>query len=87
MAEKIVPDTSVIIDGKLTELVEMNRLQGAEILVPEFVVDELESQANSGREIGYAGLGELQTLQDYSESQDIEVSYVGRRASEEEVEM
>ncbi|MCJ7479179.1 MAG: PINc/VapC family ATPase [Candidatus Nanohaloarchaeota archaeon QJJ-7] len=87
MTEKIVPDTSVIIDGKLTELVELNRLQDAEVLVPELVVDELEGQANEGREIGYAGLEELKTLQEYADSQEVEVSYIGRRATEEEVDM
>ncbi|MDY6770106.1 MAG: ATPase, partial [Candidatus Nanohaloarchaea archaeon] len=87
MTETIVPDTSIIVDGKLTELVEMNKLQGVEILVPELVMDELESQANSGREIGHAGIEELQTLQEYAASQDIDVSYIGRRASEEEIEM
>ncbi|MFB6166987.1 MAG: PINc/VapC family ATPase [Candidatus Nanohaloarchaea archaeon] len=86
MEEKIVPDTSVLIDGKLTELVESNRLKAVEIIVPEAVIEELESQANSGREIGYAGLGELQTLQEYVDSQDIEVSYTGRKATEEEIE-
>ncbi|MDY6774179.1 MAG: ATPase, partial [Candidatus Nanohaloarchaea archaeon] len=86
MTEKIVPDTSVIIDGKLTELVELNKLQDVEILVPEAVVGELESQANEGREIGYAGLEELETLQEYTESQDIALRYVGRRATEEEAE-
>ncbi|MDY6766327.1 MAG: ATPase, T2SS/T4P/T4SS family, partial [Candidatus Nanohaloarchaea archaeon] len=87
MSDLIVPDTSVIVDGKLTELVEMNKLQGVEIRVPELVVDELESQANSGREVGHAGIDELQTLQEYATSQDITVSYIGRRATEEEVEM
>lgn len=86
MTETIVPDTSVIVDGKLTELVEMNKLQNVEILVPEFVVEELESQANSGREKGHAGIEELQTLQDYTESQDIELSYIGGRASDEDIE-
>ncbi|MDY6766104.1 MAG: ATPase, T2SS/T4P/T4SS family, partial [Candidatus Nanohaloarchaea archaeon] len=86
MTEIIVPDTSVIVDGKLTELVESNKLQGMEIRVPELVVDELESQANSGREIGHAGIGELQTLQEYADSQDITVSYIGRRATDEEIE-
>lgn len=84
--EKVVPDTSIIVDGKLTDLVSDERLADAEIFVPEFVVGELEQQANDGREIGHVGLSELKELREQTDRYDIKVTYVGRRASGEEIE-
>ncbi|MDY6771007.1 MAG: PINc/VapC family ATPase [Candidatus Nanohaloarchaea archaeon] len=86
MTATIVPDTSIIIDGKLTDLVERKKLEGTKILVAETVVDELENQANKGREIGDAGLDELKELQALQESRDIEIEFVGRRPTMEEKE-
>jgi len=60
----IVPDTSVVIDGRVSEHVEDG---------------ELESQANDGRESGWDGLAELQRLADLADEGTIELEYVGRR--------
>ena len=57
--EKIVPDTSVIISGILTDLIEKKEIKRASIIIPEFVVEELRAQASRGREIGFKGLDEL----------------------------
>ncbi len=57
--EKIVPDTSVIIDGRITQIA---REQKVKILIPEAVVAELEHQANAGKESGLDGLAELSEL-------------------------
>ncbi|WP_225333219.1 PINc/VapC family ATPase [Halomicrobium urmianum] len=76
---EIVPDTSVIIDGRVSERVESGEFAGATVVVPEAVVGELESQANDGRETGWEGLEELQRLVDLSDEDEIEVEYVGRR--------
>jgi len=67
---KIVPDTSVIIDGRISHLINTGEIETgeynkAEIIVPEAAVAELESQANQGREIGFSGLTELQKLWSY----------------------
>jgi ATPase len=59
---KIVPDTSAIIDGKLME--EIDQGLEAEIIIPEFVVDEVENQANKGLEIGFTGIEEIRRLTD-----------------------
>ena len=45
---KIVPDTSVIISGVLSDLIEKNEIKG-EIIIPEFVIEELRAQASRGR--------------------------------------
>jgi ATPase len=76
---EIVPDTSVIIDGRVSERVDAGEFADATVSVPEAVVDELESQANAGRETGWEGLEELQRLVDLDEAGTITVEYVGRR--------
>ena len=83
---KIVPDTSAIIDGRLTEEIE----QGleAEIIIPEFVVDEVENQANKGLEIGFTGIEEIRRLTEKaSEADDISVEFTGRKPNMEEINL
>ncbi len=76
---EIVPDTSVIIDGRVSERVESGEFADATVVVPEAVVGELESQANDGRETGWEGLEELQRLVGLSDGGEIDAEYVGRR--------
>jgi len=87
--KKIVPDTSIIIQGVLSELIEDGELEEVEIIIPEFIMGELENQANSGREVGYTGLGEIKKIKQDIEDlkKDIEVKHKGRRAKEEEIRM
>ncbi|MFB6142944.1 MAG: PINc/VapC family ATPase [Halorientalis sp.] len=75
----VVPDTSVVIDGRVSEHVESGQFADATIYVPEAVVGELESQANEGRESGWDGLAELQRLTDLAAEGTISLEYVGRR--------
>ena len=75
---EILPDTSAVVDGRVSERVEGAGFDGT-VYVAEAVVGELEAQANDGRESGWDGLEELQRLADYADAGDIEVEYVGRR--------
>ncbi|MFB6185060.1 MAG: PINc/VapC family ATPase [Haloarculaceae archaeon] len=85
----IVPDTSVVIDGRVSEQIDADAdpdatavgegFAGATVYVPEAVVGELEAQANDGRESGWDGLAELQRLADLADEGTIDVEYVGRR--------
>ncbi|MFB6292106.1 MAG: PINc/VapC family ATPase [Candidatus Nanohaloarchaea archaeon] len=86
MTDKIVPDTSIVIDGKMTELAEKGDIDG-EVIIPEFVVDELESQANKGFETGYTGIEEIKSLRQLSDRKDFEVTFTGRLPSGEEIEL
>ena len=61
MDSKIVPDTSAIIDGRITEALKQEK-GVVEIIIPEAAVCELENQANMGRETGLEGLNELKEL-------------------------
>jgi ATPase len=80
----IVPDTSAVIDGRVSARVESGAFEGATVAVPEAVVAELESQANAGRETGWDGLTELQRLADLADDGTVEIEYVGRRPAEDE---
>jgi ATPase len=76
---ELVPDTSVVVDGRLSARVEDGEFADATVVVPEAVVGELESQANDGRATGWEGLSELRRLVDLEADGAITVEYVGRR--------
>jgi len=73
----ILPDTSAVIDGRVSARVEADELDT--VYVPEAVVGELEAQANDGRDSGWAGLEELQRLAELAEDGRLDLEYVGRR--------
>src|SRR6056297_2902692 len=81
----VVPDTSVVVDGRGSERVEDGTYEGATVYVPEAVVGEVEAQANSGRQTGWDALEELQRLVELAEDGKITVEYVGERASEDDI--
>jgi len=62
----IILDTSVIVDGRILDIIETQVMQGI-IIVPRFVLDELQTIADSGdkmkRARGRRGLDILQKLQ------------------------
>ena len=73
----VLPDTSAVIDGRVSERVDAG---GVDVVyVPEAVVGELEAQANDGRDSGWDGLAELQRLAGLADEGEIDVEYVGRR--------
>ena len=83
--EKIVPDTSVLISGILTDLIEKGEIKEAEIIIPEFAVEELRAQASKGREIGFRGLDEMKKLRTlYS---NVTMTKSGRRQTFEEIQL
>lgn len=86
MPDEIVPDTSIIIDGKLSELAERGEITSP-VVIPEFVVDELENQANRGLETGYTGIEEIKKVRKIGEREGFEVSFIGRKPTEEEIEL
>lgn len=84
---KIVPDTSVIVDGRITKIVQDKEFKGCEVIIPEAVIAELENQANKGRETGFNGLEELKNLQKLYTEGKISLMYVGRRPTLEEISL
>lgn len=84
---RIVPDTSVIIDGRVSEKIKNGEYQGATIFIPEAVVSELEAQANRGLEIGFKGLEELRELRRLANSGEIDLKYTGTRPSLDQIKL
>src|SRR3954462_2117033 len=64
-ARPILLDTSVLIDGRITDIVSTGILE-SQLIVPQFVIDELQTVADSGdklkRNRGRRGLDVLQKL-------------------------
>jgi len=75
----VVPDTSVVVDGRLSERVESGEYEGATVSVPEVVVSELEAQANRGFDTGFDGIEELDRLATLAGEGRIDVEYAGDR--------
>ncbi len=82
----IVPDTSVLVDGKISKLAEEGEIT-EEVIIPEFVVDEIENQANKGLEIGHIGIEEIRKLREIGEEKGFEVNFTGRRPNMEEINL
>ncbi|MCJ2554578.1 MAG: PINc/VapC family ATPase [Candidatus Thermoplasmatota archaeon] len=84
---KIVPDTSVVVDGRITSIVRHKERGAAEVIVPEAVVAELEAQADRGQETGYKGLEELGELAQLADSGHIALRYVGSRPTLDDIKL
>ena len=83
--EKLVPDTSIIIEGTLSKKIENREINVGEIIIHEAILAELEHQANQGRSIGLVGLDELKKLRNMSEEGLFQIRYAGRRPSAAEI--
>ncbi len=83
----IVPDTSVVIDGRITAKLKAGEYKYATIVVPEAVVSELEAQANRGKEIGFKGLEELKELSEMAKRGEIKLDYTGKRPTLEQMKL
>ena len=83
----IVPDTSVIIDGRITARLKAGDFKSARIIVPEALMSELEAQANRGKEMGFKGLEELKELSDMAKRGEITLEFTGKRPSLEQIKL
>jgi len=83
--EKLVPDTSVIIENIASQKLEKKEFRIKELIIHEAVLAELEHQANFGKEIGRFGLEELKNLRELSKKLNFEIRYTGRRPSSSEI--
>jgi len=85
--KKIVPDTSVIINGILSDLINHKEIGKVEIIIPKFVLEELQAQASRGREIGFRGLEEIKRLNELDKIKKIKILSTGRRQTYEEIQL
>ena len=79
--EKLVPDTSVIIEGLVSEKISKKELNVKEVIIHEAVLAELEHQANLDKAIGFLGLDEIKRLKELK----IELSFKGMRPKATEI--
>ncbi len=83
-----VPDTSAIIAGIVRNLINDNKIKRNDtIVIPEFVISELENQANRGREVGIEGLEELKEIRKLCSQKKIELKEAGRKPTMEEIQL
>ena len=75
--EKLIPDTSVIIEGIISEKIKNNEYDIKEIVIHEAVLAELEHQANLNKAIGFLGLDEIKRVKDLAK--DFELKFEGAR--------
>lgn len=83
--QKIVPDTSAIIHGRVSKLIAEGGLDGAEVMIPEIVMGELQAQAARGRETGFTGLEEVKKIRELAPQHNINLKFVGERPSYEDI--
>ncbi len=85
---KFLPDTSVIFNGLILDLIEDGELGiSPEILISKVVVAEIEYRTNINKELGYYGLHVLKELRKWAQEGKISLSIVGTRPSREEIKM
>jgi ATPase len=87
MITRIVTDTSIIIDGKVVEVIESKDLKNIELIIPLAVLDELQAQASKGKEPGFIGLNELKKIRNFCEEKGIKLRFVGERPSIEDIKL
>lgn len=84
---KIVVDTSVIINGQLNAQIESGYIKNLEIIIPQAVLDELQSQASQKREQGFIGLEEIKKLKDISTNFGLIITIKGTHPTIDDIRM
>ncbi|MCS7142993.1 MAG: PINc/VapC family ATPase [Aigarchaeota archaeon] len=85
--EKIVLDTSVIIDCAISKMIEEGGLSGVEVIIPAAALDELQAQASKGRSEGIIGLQEIKRIRELGQSAGIKIRFAGQRPTLEDIKL
>ena len=85
--DKVVLDTSVIIDKYLSKAIEENKINVKEVIIPLPAIDELQAQANKGLEKGLIGLKEIQEIRELSEKYGFKVLVLGEKPTLEQIKL
>ena len=87
-SKKFVVDTSIIIDGEITRMLELEKIRtGSEIIIPIAVLDELQSQASVNKEHGFVGLEEIRRIRDLCFKKEIILNFIGERPGLEDIRL
>lgn len=84
---KIVLDTSVIINGQITSYIESGNLRNSRVIIPQAVIDELQSQASQKKDQGFSGLKEIKNLKNIAKNFGLEISIEGSHPSLEDIRL
>jgi len=84
-SQRLVPDTSAIINGRILEIIEKGDV--AEVIIPHAALDELQAQASKGREVGHTGLAELKKLRALCEQKNIKLTFMGSRPDLDQIKL
>jgi ATPase len=87
LTQRIIPDTSIIIDGNVPSIIEAGGFADAEVVIPYAVLDELQAQASKGRETGFIGLSEIKKLREFCESKGIKLTFLGERPRFDDIKL
>jgi len=85
--QKIVVDTSAIINGEVTRLIQSGELSNVIIIIPVAALDELQAQASKGRTEGMMGLSEIKKIRELGIEKGVELQFVGERPSLEDIKL
>ncbi len=85
--KRIIPDTSVLVNGELSKLIKKGALKGVSIVIPRTVLDELQAQASRGRETGFEGLEEIKRIRKIGKSRSVSIEFTGKRPTLEEIQL
>ena len=83
--KRVVVDTSAIVNGQLAVRAEAGELRNCEVIVPQVVMDELQSQAADHRSQGWEGLEVLRGISETAEESGITLTIHGNHATAEDV--
>ncbi|MBA4451794.1 MAG: PINc/VapC family ATPase [Nitrosopumilus sp.] len=84
---KIVLDTSVIINGLFVAHMESGNIRNSEVIIPQAVVDELQSQASQKKDQGFTGLNEIKNLKNLSKNFGLEIKIEGNHPSLDDIRL
>ncbi len=85
--ERLVPDTSVIIEGLVSKKISSGEILPETVIIHEAVIAELEHQANLNKAIGFLGLDELLRIRELSSKKGFAVEYSGIKPRPSEIRM
>jgi ATPase len=86
--KKFVLDTSIIIDGEITKMLEVGNIeQESDIIIPLAVLDELQSQASTNKEHGLVGLEEIKKMRELCTAKNISLRFVGQRPDLDDIRL
>lgn len=85
--KKILLDTSIVINGFISAMLQSGEILEVQVIVPRVVVAELQNQASKGLEIGFRGLDELKKIRDLCQSKNIPYRVMGTLPTVEDIKL